>query len=94
MAASLIAAPVVYPWYLLSLAPFLTNDATLGLMSWTLSVLPVYLVWDLSRHGHRWFVPWWLLLAEYGIVGVAIAVTLVRAPQQKQTMGKRGRLAS
>lgn len=85
MAASLIMAPVVYPWYLLALAPFLTSDAVVPLTTWTLSALPVYLVWHLSRHGHRWFVPGWLVLAEYGALGIGLVVTIVRSVQQKPT---------
>lgn len=85
MAASLLAAPVIYPWYLVSLAPFLTSEAAVALTAWTLSALPVYLVWDLSRHGHRWFVPWWLLVGEYGTVALALTLTFVRTTQQKQT---------
>lgn len=85
MAASLLAAPVVYPWYLLSLTPFLTTEAVLGLTAWTMSVLPVYLVWELSRHGHRWFVPWWVLVIEYGALAAACGLTTLGAVQQKPT---------
>jgi alpha-1,6-mannosyltransferase len=79
MAASLVAAPVIYPWYLLALGPFLTSDAVAPLTTWTISALPVYLVWDLSRHGHRWFVPWWLLVVEYGAVAIALTAAIVRS---------------
>ena len=54
MAVSLAAAPVIYPWYLLYFTPFLFTRATLPLIVWTYSVLPVYVVWHLSRQGHRW----------------------------------------
>lgn len=87
MAASLLAAPVVYPWYLVSLAPFLTTEAVLALTTWTISVLPVYLVWELSRRGHHWFVPWWLLVLEYGAFVTTAAATRLAKMQQKPTKG-------
>ena len=39
------------PWYLLYFTPFLFTRATLPLIVWTYSVLPVYVVWHLSRAG-------------------------------------------
>jgi alpha-1,6-mannosyltransferase len=78
MAASLVAAPVIYPWYLLYLTPFLFTRSTLPVLAWTLSVLPVYAVWDLARHGHRWFVPAPVMWFEFGIYflsSAAIAAT-------------------
>jgi hypothetical protein len=66
MAVSLIAAPVIYPWYLLYLTPFLVSVATLPLTVWTITVLPVYIVWHLAREGGRWTVPVALMAAEYG----------------------------
>ena len=40
----------------------------LPLVAWTYSVLPVYVVWDLSRHGQRWMVPGWVMATEFGAV--------------------------
>lgn len=77
MAVSLAAAPVVYPWYLLYLTPFLFSRATVPLVVWTFSVLPVYLVWQLAREGHRWRVPGWVMGVEYGVVVFAL-VLMVR----------------
>jgi alpha-1,6-mannosyltransferase len=57
MAVSLACAPVIYPWYLLYLAPFLWTRSTLPLLAWCFSGLAAYIVWDLSRHGGRWSVP-------------------------------------
>ncbi|HEY3886326.1 MAG TPA: hypothetical protein VGL62_14020 [Vicinamibacterales bacterium] len=85
MAVALAAAPVIYPWYLLTFTPFLTTIPVAALSTWSISVLPVYLVWDLSRHGHRWIVPWWLLSVEYGALGIVLIVTIVRAVQRKPT---------
>ena len=80
MAASLAAAPVIYPWYLLYFTPFLFTRATLPLVAWTYSALPVYIVWYLSKRGHRWFVPWPVVIAEFAIVfAVVLGVLKVRA---------------
>src|SRR5207237_5469332 len=38
MAASLLCAPVVFPWYLLWLLPFLTSASTLLIIVWTVSI--------------------------------------------------------
>ena len=72
MAAAVALAPVVYPWYLLSFTPFLFTRPTLPLIVWTYSVLPVYVVWELSRHGHRWVVPAAVMAIEYGGVAAAL----------------------
>ena len=77
MAVSLAAAPVIYPWYLLYFTPFLFSRATLPLVVWTYSVLPVYLVWQLAREGHRWRVPGWTMVLEYGAVGIVLIVLMV-----------------
>jgi alpha-1,6-mannosyltransferase len=78
MAVSLAAAPVIYPWYLLYFTPFLFTGATLPLVVWTYSVLPVYVVWYLSKFGHRWFVPVPVLWLEFGAVVAAMAVISFR----------------
>jgi hypothetical protein len=76
MAVSLAAAPVIYPWYLLYFTPFLFTRAALPLTVWTYSVIPVYIVWHLSKFGHRWFVPAPVVWVEFGAVAVAAAVVL------------------
>jgi hypothetical protein len=73
MALALSGAPVVYPWYLLYLTPFLFTAATVPLLTWTFSVIPVYLVWEISRNGGRWVVPTAVMAAEYGIPCAALA---------------------
>jgi alpha-1,6-mannosyltransferase len=78
MAASLACAPVVYPWYLLWLLPFLRSTSTLPLMVWTISILPTYLVWHLRSLGQAWKVPGWVLLLEYGSVTIAVAIVSLR----------------
>jgi hypothetical protein len=76
MAVSLAFAPVVYPWYLLSFTPFLFARSCAALVAWTVAVLPVYGVWELARHGHRWFVPAPLVFVEYGVVLLVLALSL------------------
>jgi len=78
MAVSVAAAPVIYPWYLLYFTPFLFTRATVPLVVWTYSVLPVYVVWHLSRHGHRWFVPTPVLWLEFVPVAGAMAFAAIR----------------
>jgi alpha-1,6-mannosyltransferase len=71
MAASLLCAPTVYPWYLLWLVPFLRSASTLPIMIWTVSIIPTYIVWHLRTLGRPWVVPGWMLLLEYGPVAAA-----------------------
>lgn len=78
MAASLLCAPTVYPWYLLWLLPFLRSPSTLALLIWTVSVIPTYVVWHLRTLGHPWSVPGWIMLLEYGTVGTAGLITVLR----------------
>jgi hypothetical protein len=78
MAASLACAPVLYPWYLLWLLPFLRSTSTLPLMVWTVSILPTYFVWHLRSLGHEWQVPGWVLLVEYGSVAIAVVIVSLR----------------
>jgi alpha-1,6-mannosyltransferase len=77
MAASLAAAPVVYPWYLLYFTPFLFTRAALPLIVWTYSVLPVYVVWHLSKQGYRWVVPQPVVWMEYGVVLMVLVAPMV-----------------
>jgi len=74
MAASLLCAPVVYPWYMLWLLPFLRSTSTLPILIWTLSIIPTYYVWHLRTVGQPWVVPGWIMLLEYGSLAVAAAI--------------------
>jgi hypothetical protein len=74
MAASLFFAPVVYPWYLLGLLPFMRSISTLPIIVWSVSIIPTYYVWHLRRLGLPWAVPGWIMLLEYGCVVVAAAM--------------------
>jgi hypothetical protein len=74
LAASLLCAPVVYPWYLLWLLPFMRSASTLPITIWTISIIPTYYVWQLRRLGRPWLVPDWIMLLEYGCVAIAGAI--------------------
>jgi hypothetical protein len=87
MALALACAPVIYPWYLLYITPFLLTRATLPLAAWTFTVIPVYVVWERARAGARWRVPNELMIVEYGVVLVllvAIAWLARRGPGSPQ----------
>ncbi len=83
MAASLLCAPVVFPWYLLGLLPFLTSASTLPIIIWTVSIIPTYVQWHLRALGHPWgALPGWVMLLEYGCVVItAVIIALRRVPQ-------------
>ena len=75
MAASLFCAPVVFPWYLLWLLPFLTSASTLPIIVWTVSIVPTYVMWHLRTLGRPWgALPVWVMLVEYGAAAVAGAI--------------------
>src|SRR5207302_2472013 len=79
MAASLLCAPVVFPWYLLWLLPFLTSASTLLIIFWTVSIIPTYVQWHLRALGHSWgALPAWVMLVEYGCVAIAGAILALR----------------
>ena len=73
MAASLLCAPVIYPWYLLWLLPFLRSASAVPLMIWTVSIIPTYYVWHLRALGRPWILPGWIMFLEYGSVAIAAA---------------------
>lgn len=74
MAASLLCAPVVYPWYLLWILPFIRFASTVPIVIWTVSILPTYYIWHLRTLGRPWILPSWILLLEYGSVAIAAAI--------------------
>jgi len=77
MAAALLCAPLVYPWYLVWLAPFLVASQTMPLTIWSVSILSTYVVWQLV--GAAWAVPIWALWVEYGaLLGAAVWLWLRR----------------
>ncbi|HZQ70916.1 MAG TPA: glycosyltransferase 87 family protein [Terriglobales bacterium] len=76
MAASLLCAPVIYPWYLLWLLPFVRSRPTAPIIIWTVSIIPTYYVWHLRTLGRPWLVPGWIMLLEYGCVALSAAIIL------------------
>ena len=80
MAASLLFAPVVFPWYLLWLLPFLTSPSTLLIILWTVSIIPVYVMWHLREIEGSWgALPNWVMVVEYGfLVMAAVTIALRR----------------
>jgi alpha-1,6-mannosyltransferase len=89
MAASLLCAPVVYPWYLLWLLPFLRSTSTLPIIVWTVSIIPTYVVWHLRTLGRPWLVPGWVVLLEYGsvaAVGIIIGLRRLTRPALSRSL--------
>jgi hypothetical protein len=78
MAMSLAFAPVVYPWYLLWLLPFLRSLSALPLFVWTVTILSSYFVWHLHALGRPWQVPLWVTMLEYAPVLGAAGFVLLR----------------
>ena len=90
MAASLLCAPVVFPWYLLGLLPFLMSASTWLIVIWTVSIIPVYVQWHLRTLGRPWgALPGWAMLLEYG--GVAIAAVIIALGRIPQSPAQRSR---
>jgi alpha-1,6-mannosyltransferase len=89
MALAIACAPVIYPWYLIYVTPFLFATPTLPLIAWTGSALWVYNVWDLSRHGARWIVPasvMWLEFAAPVATALAVGLWTWRGRQRRLTI--------
>jgi hypothetical protein len=78
MAASLLCAPAVFPWYLLWLLPFARSALTLPIIIWTVSIIPAYIVWHLRTAGHPFVLPAWIMLLEYGAVVITAAAMQIR----------------
>jgi alpha-1,6-mannosyltransferase len=78
MTASLLCAPVIYPWYLVWLLPFLRSESTLPVIIWTVSIFPTYYVWHLRAMGRPWLLPGWIMILEYGAMAIAGAIIVLR----------------
>lgn len=88
MAAALLCAPVVFPWYLLWLLPFLTSAITLPIMVWTVAIIPTYVMWHFRTLGRPWSaLPVWVMLLEYGCVATACAISALS--RLKEVRGRR-----
>lgn len=66
LAATLAFSPLVYPWYLVWLLPFLTSASVLPLGVWSLSIIATYGVWHGFTDGLPWRVQPAVLMFEYG----------------------------
>jgi hypothetical protein len=74
MAAFLLCAPVVFPWYILWLLPFLMSASTMPLIVWTVSIIPTYVAWHMRTLGRPWSLPGWVMVVEYGCLAIAGAL--------------------
>jgi Glycosyltransferase family 87 len=89
MAATLLCAPVVYPWYLLWLLPFVRSASTVPLIVWTVTIIPTYYVWHLRALGRPWVVPSWIMILEYGSVAIAGGIIFIWFRQYTRTAANR-----
>jgi alpha-1,6-mannosyltransferase len=88
MAASLLCAPAVFPWYLLWLLPFLTSASMLPVITWTVSIIPTYLMWHWRTLGRPWGeLPGWIMLVEYGAVAAVSAIIWLFRESQSACTG-------
>jgi hypothetical protein len=94
MAVSFLCAPVVYPWYLLWLLPFLRSAPTLPIIIWTVIIIPTYYAWHLRALGQPFLVPGWIMLLEYGCVATAAAAIGLRHLTRQLRMRSRRASAS
>jgi alpha-1,6-mannosyltransferase len=79
IAATLLCAPAVFPWYLLWLLPFLMSASTLLIILWTVSIVPTYLMWHWRTLGRPWgALPGWVMLLEYGCVAAVGSMFALR----------------
>ena len=79
MAASLLFAPVVFPWYLLWPIPFLRSASTLPIIVWSVSIIPTYVMWHLRTVTGTWAtLPGWVMWLEYGCVAITAAILAFR----------------
>jgi alpha-1,6-mannosyltransferase len=87
MAASLVCAPVVFPWYLLWLLPFLTSASTLLIIVWSVSIMATYVQWHLRTVGHPWgALPGWIMVLEYGCVAIVAAIVAFHRISRRRTL--------
>jgi len=94
MAASLLCAPVVYPWYLLWVLPFIGAASTLPVIVWSLSIISTYYVWYLRTLGRPWIMPDWIMLLEYGsaaaVAGILLLQRVTRSAAPRRSASQAG----
>jgi hypothetical protein len=81
-ADTLLCAPLVYPWYLLWLTPFLVARKNWPVTIWTLSILVTYVAW--RRVGVPWGVPVWAVAVQYGAVLAAALWVWATSPRPRR----------
>jgi hypothetical protein len=95
MATALMMSPVVYPWYVVWLAPFLVSVTTFPLLAWSVTVLGTYMVWHLKELGRPWTVPGAVLLFEFGtVIAVGVWVVLSGSKRQEENGDLTGRISN
>lgn len=65
LAAALLLAPVVYPWYLVWLLPLAAAANVLPVLVWSVSILPTYAAWHFRPAGAPLEVSGLLLALEF-----------------------------
>jgi alpha-1,6-mannosyltransferase len=90
MGAALVCAPVIYPWYLIWLLPFLRSASSAPLILWSVTILSTYFVWHLHAIGGLWRVPGWIAVLEYLPVLAAAFFVLVRVGQASSAPTENG----
>ena len=86
MAASLLLMPVVYPWYLVWLTPFLITRRVWPLTAWTLVSVLTYVVWSSQLAGTGWVLPDWVVAVEYGLIVVVALWVWSRGTERAQAL--------
>jgi len=74
IAVTVLCLPVVYPWYLLWVVPFLTGVARWPLVVWTIMSMSTYIVWQSQLAGAGWTLPAWVVPVEYGLFAGSIVL--------------------
>ena len=78
VAASLLLAANVLPWYALWLLPFLVLRDSPPALLFTGAVALAYLAYPDWRSGEAWHVSWWVRALEYGPVALVAALACRR----------------
>jgi hypothetical protein len=93
MAATLFFAPVVFPWYLLALMPFLMSFSTLLITIWTVTIGLTYVQWHLRAIGNPWgALPNWIMVVEYGLLAIAAVLMASRESTRRALFRHSGQI--
>lgn len=65
-------APTVHPWYVAWLVPLAALRRDAWPIAFSGAVLVAYGAWISVQQGGEWFIPWWAVAAEYGLVFAVI----------------------